>query len=179
MIIEPDYSYCITDFNKIVSSSAFFPELKPSFPRYFIAKYFKTKKHLSKAILFDGQVGSNYFHFFSDILNKVWLFDKIDDNSSIPIIIGERTYNTKYFQYLLANTFIKEYNWVVQQQGEYLEVDALYFIRPMPYKKAYFNKTKALFSYVNNANKDRKVFLNRSVKSGRYIENFLKSNRFF
>jgi len=98
IIIEPEYSYCITDFNKIISSSAFYPKLTPSFPKCLIYTFLKTKnKYFTKALLFDGQVGCNYFHFFSDIVNKLWLIKNIENEYNIPIIIGEKHLNLNTF----------------------------------------------------------------------------------
>ena len=171
IIIEPNYSYCIVDFNKIIGLSAFYPNLVPSFPRYLLNLVFKRRKHFDKAILFDGQVGCNYFHFFSDIINKIWLVQKIENHFNIPIIIGEKTYKTKYFQFLLKNSDIKRYNWIVQEAHEYINVDELVFIRPMPYKREYFEKIKKIIIEKDSVD-NRRIFLNRSKSTGRYIENF-------
>ena len=45
IIIEPDYTYSITDFNRIILSGAFYPALKPSVPRYLFSKFKKKKKN--------------------------------------------------------------------------------------------------------------------------------------
>ncbi len=171
IIIEPDYSYCITSFNKIILSSAFYPNLTPSFPRYLLNTVFKRKKYFNKAVLFDGQVGCNYFHFFSDIINKIWLIQKIENHFDIPIIIGEKTFNTKYFQYLLNHSDFKKYNWTIQKANEYLMVDELILLRPKPYKKEYFEKIKNIV-LPKDSFENRRIFLNRSINTGRYIENF-------
>lgn len=171
IIIEPDYSYCITDFNKIIQSSAFYPSLTPSFPRYILNFLKKHNSFYHKAILFDGQTGSNYFHFFSDIFNKIWLIQKIENYENIPIIVGEKTYKTKYFQHLLKHPEIKKLNWVVQQKNQYIMTNELFFVKPMPYKKEYFERIKKML-IKHDSNGSRRVFLNRNKKTGRYIENF-------
>lgn len=173
IIIEPDYSYCITDFNKVVRSSAFFPKLVPSFPRYIMNFAKRNNEYIPKAILFDGQVGQNYFHFFSDVLSKIWLIQKIDGYQNTPLIIGEKTFKTSYFKYLYENTEIKNYNWYVQKHGKYIVCDEIYLVKPMPYSKAYLEKEKSLLIEKDNDLK-RRVFLTRSKKSGRYIENFFE-----
>ncbi len=170
IIIEPDYSYCITNFNKIIVSSAFYPNLIPSFPRYLFNRLFKHRKYFNKVILFDGQVGCNYFHFFSNIINKIFLIEKNENYLNIPMIIGEKTYNTKHFQYLLNNSNFKQYNWIIQKNNEYFIVDELIFINPLPYKKEYFEKIKKIL-ITKDSTDNRRVFLNRSKDVGRYIEN--------
>lgn len=172
IIIEPDYLYCITDFNKIISTSAFYPNLKPSLPRYFLSLLRKKQIKIPQAILFDGQVGLNYFHFFSDVLSKIWLIKKIENYKNIPLIIGEMLYNTKYFQYLLTHSELKKFNWIIQKRNQYITVVDIYFIKPMPFKNEYFEKTNAMLLKHQNQNRVKKIFLNRSVKSGRYIDNF-------
>ncbi|MDZ4845537.1 MAG: glycosyltransferase family 61 protein [Chitinophagales bacterium] len=171
IIIEPEYSYCITDFNKIISSSVFFPKLLPSFPNYVLA-LFRPKEKIQTAILFDGQVGTNYFHFFSDILSKIWLFKHIPNSGQLPIIIGHKTYATPYFQYLLQHSDLGKYNWVVQKQGQYIQTQELYLLRPMPYEKSYFTKIKLLLNLPGVPAANRRVFLTRSKKAGRYLDNF-------
>lgn len=171
IIIEPDYSFCITDFNKIIKTSVYYSKLSPSFPRYFLSRLKNKNSFYPKVILFDGDMGCNYFHFFSDVFNKYWLLQKIDDYENTPVIIGEKTYKKKYFQYLLKYSDIKKINWVVQRNNEYISAGEVYFIKPMPYKKEYFEKTKKIL-IKQDSSESRRVFLNRSEKTGRYIENF-------
>lgn len=171
VIVEPDYSNCIADFNKVLYSSTFFEEMPPSFPRYLLS-FFKKRKKLDRAILFDGRVGINYFYFFTEVINKMWLLDKIEGYKNITFIIGERTFNRKYFQYVYHNSELKNYNWIVQGRDEYIEIDELYLLRPMQYEGRYFESMKRLLDKGENKNINRRVFLNRSVKARRYVENF-------
>ncbi len=168
--IEPDYGYCLIEFNKVIKSSVFFEKLKPSFPRY-VLNLFKNKTYLDKAILFDGKVGCNYFHFFSDTISKLELIKEIPDYKNLPLIISRKTFEKKYFQYLFENTDIKKYKWIIQEDNEYIKTNGIYILKPMPYKKEYFSKIKSLV-VPDNINNKKNIFLNRSIKTGRYIENF-------
>jgi hypothetical protein len=171
-IIEPDYSCAIVRFNKIFQPSVFSTSLKPSFPRY-ILSFFKKKRRYEKAIIFDGYAGANYFHFFSDVFHKTWMFEEIIGYEKIPIIISEKIYHKKYFQYILKNTELSKLDWVIQKTGEYISVKETWFLKPMPYKYEYFKKTKQLLIGKPETNDDqRKLFLNRSNETGRYINNF-------
>lgn len=171
VIIEPDYSYCIISFNKIISCTAFYPWLLPSYIQY-VLSFFKQKKKLGSAILFDGDIGANYFHFFSDVINKIWLLDTIENGNELPLIIGEKTYNTKYFQHFLKNTDLKRYKWVVQKKGEYIQVNNIYILRPLPYNKKYFEYINAVLNIPSDEKTNRRIFIDRSEKVGRRIRNF-------
>ena len=116
-------------------------------------------------------VGTNYFHFFSDVIGKIWLLSYIPNGNSLPLIIGEKSYNTKYFQYLLKNTELSEFNWVVQKPDEYIKVRTAYLLKPMPYDSHNFARIKQMLN-LPKAESTRRVFLNRSKESGRYIENY-------
>lgn len=172
-IVEPQYASAITGFSNIVQYSLFYEDLKPSVPAYLNFKTSGKAKKLASAILFDGNVGNNYFHFYSDVLHKLWVLEKHGIDTAIPLIISKETFDTKYFQYFLGNTNLSEKNWIVQD-GEYLQVDELYLVRPMPYEGTYWKKTKDLLlgsgAFINEGKK-RKVFLNRRAEFGRYIRN--------
>lgn len=171
VVIEPDYGYCITGWNKIAGAGVYFPKLKPSFPRYIAARLKGNVEHIGKAILFDGRLGNNYFHFFSDVLSKLWLLDQFPELKTYPLVIGHKVYDTRYFQYLLNNTELKNRNWLVLKPGQYLQATEIVFIRPAQYSKTYFLRTKALLNLRDNPAENRRVFLNRNIKSGRYISN--------
>lgn len=165
--------YCITDFNIIIQASVFFKALVPSFPRYLLS-FFKRKKTYPKVIIFDGQVGTNYFHFFNDILNKIWLIFEIDNYKKIPVLVGHKTYNTKWFKFLIQNKEFASINWIIQSSGTYIKTQEVIFINPMPYSKDYFSRLRNLEIIDTNIVKksNLKIFLNRTVSSGRYISNF-------
>ena len=173
IVIEPEYAHCITGFNIIVKSSVFHPGLTPSFPRYILHFFNRNRSFYPKVILFDGQVGTNYFHFFSDVFSKIWLIQKIEGYENLPIIIGEKTFNTKYFQRLLRQPEIKKLNWVIQKKNHYISTNELFLVKAMPYKKEYFAKVKKML-IDQDSTVSKRVFLNRSKKTGRYIENFLE-----
>lgn len=171
VIVEPNYSYCISGFNKIISFTAFYPWLLPSYVQY-ITSFFRKKKKVHTAILFDGDIGANYFHFFSDVINKIWMLPNIENGLELPLIIGEKTYNTKYFQHFLKRTDLKKYNWLVQKKGEYIEVENIYILHPFPYEKKYFEKTRSVLNVPAKENVNKRIFIDRSDKVGRRISNF-------
>lgn len=171
IIVEPDYGYCIKGTRTVLSDSVFYPGLKPSLPCFW-ASFFKNKPNIKSAILFDGKVGLNYFHFFSDVLHKLWLIEKFPALKSIPLIVSEEVFNKKFFQFFYSLPEIRNYNWLVQKKGEYISLKEVYLLHPMPYAAEYFKKTKKLVLGETIVLPGRRVFLNRSEKSGRNLANF-------
>lgn len=169
VVIEPQYGACIWGGRYIIPSSLFFSNLKPSVPRFLLRRHGSTP--IEKLILFDGKIGGNYFHFFSDVFHKIWLLDKIPNVSDYTIIISKKTFETLYFQYFHQSTFVGKLQWYVQGTSEYIKTRDLVLLHPMPYEPLYFSKTRALLSLPNTI-PFRKLFLTRSVKSGRFISNF-------
>ena len=171
IIIEPDFSQCITGGYKILTSSVKLGGPAPSFPKYLLS-FLRPKKRIATAILFDGDAGNNYFHFFSDVINSIWLLPEIKDYKDIPFIINIETCRTKYFQYFLKHTELKDLQWIVQEEGQYIEVDQLYLIRPMPYEGEYYKHLRSMPGIGEIGGKSNKrIFLNRSPRSGRFIKN--------
>ena len=171
VIIEPDFSQCITGFNKILISSVRYEGPPPSFARYMLS-FFKHKTKLPVAILFDADAGNNYFHFYSDMINAIWLLPMIEGYKDIPLIIRSETYDSGYFQYFLRNTDLKDLTWIVQKRGEFIEVGKLYLVKPMPYEGEYYKRLRSMPGiYRAGGERSRKIFLDRSQRSGRFIKN--------
>jgi len=171
--IEPQYGIVIKSGRNIFAPSHQFTDLFPSAPRFLKAQLQNENVlEIERAVLFDGALGSNYFHFFSNVLSKLWVLEQYLNLKETPIIIHQKTYNTKYFQYLLNETSLGEYPWVVQHGRQYIKVKELYFSKPMPYELAHWSKTQKLLGVIPQEKEyAKKVFLSRSVKSGRFIEN--------
>jgi len=171
VLIEPQYCYCIVWLRKIVLSGAFYPRFKPSFLKVLFSYFSFNRTNCPRIIIFDGHVGTNYFHFFTDILNKIWLINKIPGYEHIPILIGHNTFKTHYFQYLIKNTRLKDFNWQVQKENQFIKSAEVYFVRPMPYGGNYYKELRGLLDlpYIEV---NRKIFLTRNSQVGRYLDNF-------
>jgi len=170
-LIEPSKKICIKGFRTLILESFSSGKDKPSLYKYLIFKLtFKKKTKIDKAILFDGTLGLNYFHFFSDILNKIWLLEKLDFEEDIPLIIPKETFEKTYFQYFYNNTELKNKNWIVQDSNSWIEVNSLHLIKAFPYEKTYWKKTVNLINKVHDG-VYKNIFLSRSMKAGRYLKN--------
>ena len=174
-IIEPSLCYAIVGFNKIIGPSIYAHEIKPSVGKYIKHRFFNTGNNisLSKAILFDGSIGTNYFYFFAEVLNKLYVLEKHNIDKSIPVIIGRKVFNTKYFQYLYQNTEVRSWNWLVQQDNDFVTCQSLYIINPTPFNKLHWNKTLSLIAHLKSPAKPfRRLFVTRPKEFRRRLKNY-------
>jgi len=170
-LIEPTNKICIKGFRTIIRESLSSDSLRPSLLKYikFKLSFIKSVK-VEKAVYFDGILGFNYFHFFSDIISKIWLLEKYDIDNNLPLIISKGIFEKTYFQYFYQNTPLKNRNWIVQDDNMWLNVSSLYIIKPFAYDAKYWKKTIDLVKPQHN-NSSKKIFLTRSVSAGRYLRN--------
>jgi hypothetical protein len=173
IIIEPDYLNCLRFPFTIVKASAHYPKLKPSLPRYLLS-LFKSKQRIDECVLFDGQLSDNYFHFFTDVANKVIVL-KEHGMLHLPFVISEKMFKKRYFQFLLNETdFFKDINWYVLKANEYIRCKKVYICAPMPYEAEYFDHLRSSLGIEHSKDLSQRIFLNRSKKSGRNIKNWEK-----
>lgn len=131
------------------------------------SRFLGQRKKLDKAILFDGSMGINYFHFMSDVLHKVYLLEEHTE-IDCPLLVGAQVFSKPFFQFLINQTELKKYDW--QSVNEAIYVDELYVARPMPYYSEYWKRTKSLFIEKDKPTTTQKaIFINR--KGTRRITN--------
>lgn len=166
--VEPQYGYAVDGLRTIIGASIRTRNNLPSPLPMLKAKLFGRKTRLKRAILFDGSMGINYFHFLSDVLHKVYLleeFIKLD----CPLLVGTQVYSKPFFQFFITQTELSKLNW--QAIDLPIEVEELFIARPMPYGKEYWLRTKNLFiknDSIQNSNKT--IFINRT--GTRHITNW-------
>jgi hypothetical protein len=163
-IIEPSHSYAIVGFNKIVRQTIFFHHTKPSTSQYLKYRLLNTGREISldEAVIFDGNLGVSYFHFFADVMNKLWVLERHNFDEATPLIIARRVFECKYFQYLYHNTTLKNRNWLIQNEEDFITCRSLYVVNPAPYNKLYWDKTVGLVENIrSNAEPFRRLFLTR------------------
>jgi hypothetical protein len=167
-IVEPQYGYAVDGLSTIIGASIRNQNNFPSPIPMLKAKFLGRKLKLNKAILFDGSMGVNYFHFLSDVLSKIYLLEKFTE-IDCPLLVGEVVWSKPYFQYLISETRLSKYDWQPIKQP--VEVWELFISRPMPYRNEYWQKTKALLVSSDNLLSERKaIFINRT--GTRHITNF-------
>lgn len=169
--IEPDFSYFLRRPRTLLTVSMFYSGTIPSLPRFIKSQLLKTS-NLEECVLFDGQVGKNYFHFFSDVINKIWLIKK-KGLDHLPLIIQSEVYDKSYFQYIYTQTtLLKGLHFFIQEKGQYIQCNKVHLLKPLPYDPEYFQLLRKAILPQKHEKPFRKVFLNRIRTSGRYIENF-------
>ncbi len=171
VIIEPTYFYCLNYPNIFHLDTAFYEKLTPSLPK-FLMSYFEKKKLIDECIIFDAQVGLNYFHFFSDVLSKIILVRE-HNVGHIPLLISKVLYEKHYFQYFLHSTNLFEgLDWVIIE-NEYIISKKTYVIKSMPYEKKYFASIRNSIHFERyKLQSNQRLFLTRSIESGRTIRNW-------
>ena len=171
LYIEPLFGMGLHGLRFIDPTTVSFWGTNPSFSGYITSKWRK-KNTLESAVIFDYNLGLNYFHFFNDVLPKLFL---IDSNSleNYPLLIHERIFNCKHFQFLFQELeFVRNRPWLIVQDNTYFEVRQSWHIKPMGYQTTYQTKIQELLiKFKSKLEPSKKIFLNRSLKSGRNISN--------
>jgi capsular polysaccharide biosynthesis protein len=129
---------------------------------------FGQKLKLKKAILFDGSMGINYFHFLSDVLHKMYLLEEYTA-TDCPVLVGPAVWSKPFFQYFIRETELSKFDW--QPIVEPVQAQELWIARPLPYGKDYWLRTKGLFIRQDLILDEIKaIFVNRT--GTRHITNF-------
>ena len=166
--IEPKRGLVLYGFNNIAGFSRAHAYTYPNIMAFQFAKYFKTMETLNNAIYFDGYAGSNYYHFFHDVLNSYWTLIQISNYQNLPILIGEETLSKPYVQFVLENTELKNLKWKTIKKNQWLRINHL--IKPIA-SDLVWKKTARLWPVYTKKSPFRKIFLTRPRKDGRYIRN--------
>lgn len=136
--------------------------------------YFKKRKvtHVEKIISLRDTGEENYFHFFNDVLAKIFFLQEHGLNlKEYALVISTKLHTKHYFQYLVTHTFLSSLTWHVQQAAEWIQFDEAVFCKPYTHTKKYLDKAVELVKPKTIADGNRRVFLTRSAASLRFIEN--------
>jgi capsular polysaccharide biosynthesis protein len=168
--VEPQYCYAVDGLRTIIGGSIRTRSNLPSPVPMLKARLLRHRKNLKKAILFDGSMGINYFHFLSDVLHKMYLLEEYTA-IDCPILVGKAVWSKPFFQYFIKDTALNRFDW--QPVTEPVKSDELWIARPLPYRTEFWQKTKQLFIQDDHRLPDFKaIFVNRSSLGTRHISNF-------
>lgn len=163
-LVEPERCIAIVGSNKFVEQTTILNHHYPYIFPFLFKKLFPKK--IGQAVLYDGYGSSNNYHHFVNAVNSLQMLDKADLPPGIPFIINEKSFNSRFFQYLYAhNEKFRSFNWVVQKPSEWLQVHKLYRLQCVHFGKAPWLKTLELYK-PKPQQSFRKVFLSRD--SSRY-----------
>jgi hypothetical protein len=173
LAIDPETGWAVAERNRLIYPSLGFANAphvrKPGIGRLL----FKGKVVRYKSIISLRDTGEeNYFHFFNDILPKLWF---LQENSRLDpeacIVVSDKLWRRPYFQYYLNATELKTYRWYVQQD-EWVIADRGIFCKPFTHSKRYLSRAVELARPLFNPSTiSKRVFLTRPRASLRYIEN--------
>lgn len=172
--IDPKVGWGVTLARRLIYPSLGFASAPHVHKPEFAEMYFRKRKitALKNVISLRDTGEENYFHFYNDVVAKLYLLEehKIDVRD-FSIVISERLYSKQYFQYVLNNTYLKSLRWHVQQPHEWIKFERAVFCKPFTHTRRYFDKTIELVKHVVPSHDERRVFLTRPTRSLRFIEN--------
>jgi hypothetical protein len=169
--IEPTYGWAIVSPNRVVYSSLALSrtpfQRKPD-----LIKFLFSKKviEVARAISLRDTGEENYFHFYNDVLAKIFFLKKNNfDFEGTKIVVSKKLWEKTYFQYYLQNnSAIQSLPWLIQDD-EYIKCDTAVFCKPLTHNLDIWRSLIAPIA--KHGNGRRKVFLTRSKKRLRFIEN--------
>ncbi len=171
--IEPDYGWGIVKRNKLVyyslGVSRTWFQNKPNFVK-FLTK--KDVMHITQAISLRDSGEENYFHFYNDVLGKLFFLQQHNISvKTIPVIISKKLWDKEYFRFYFKNSaFLQSLQWIVQDQ-QYIQTDSIFFAKPLTHRKDLWDEIISPFVSQRNIPQSRKIFLTRSKSRLRFIEN--------
>ncbi len=170
--VEPTRFILIKGVNQLIKESIVFDWYRISYRRYINAIIKDNVMQLDKAVLFDAKIGLNVFHFYNDILVK--LFIAGENFPSFPLLISERLYTSKLFQFYFQFEMINRLQWVVVPEGKYTFIKEAVLIKAKEYDA---QKLKIIADLAHTKinivyKKGLRLFVNRKDSASRYISNF-------
>jgi hypothetical protein len=128
--------------------------------------------HVEQAILLRHPWGdNNYFHFYNDILPKMGLLSDLNLFSDLPIIVGQKLYNSSYFQTAIKLANLQDRSWILQNK-EYIKVDQSICIRSHELtKQGIFRNLRLLNLDISSPRENKKILLLRPPNTQRNLAN--------
>lgn len=169
--IEPECGWAIISPNQLVYESLAFSraihQRKPSLTKFFLRKETRV---VDKAISLRDGGEENYFHFYNDVLSKIfYLRDQGIDVHQYSVIVSKKLSDKPYFKYYLDHSdFLKSLTWIVQN-SEYIHCKLVIFCKPMTHSLKLWREFIA--PGVAVAKDGRRIFLTRDKNRMRFIEN--------
>ena len=174
-IIEPRVGWALTDNNKLI-----YPSLGFSRVEYLLKPFLKVLRmrtqqleEYEELISLRDTGEENYYHFYNDVLAKLFfLEEKLDLDSTIPILVSAKLYRKSVFQYFLQHPYLRDRKWVIQDR-QYIRSHKTYFCKPLTHTAHYYERICALVQLPDlvSVGPERHIFITRSPKRLRFIEN--------
>lgn len=176
-VIEPKYGWAMSADKQLIYPSLGFSRVSylPK-PDAQIRKVRLDKLPAHEVLVSLRDTGEeNYYHFYNDVLAKLFfLEEKLNLPYETPLLIAETLYKKSFFQYFLQHPYLKNRTWVIQKEGEYIRSKKTYFCKPLTHTASYYERIRQLVQPQDLApvgSGERRVFITRSPKRLRFIEN--------
>lgn len=173
--LEPRIGWAISLSKHLVFPSLGFAEAhhvhKPSLIDLYLKK--NTVVHLNKIISLRDTGEENYFHFFNDVLPKLYfLQDREIDISTYTVVISYRLFEKPYFKFFMNTNVFGNLQWHIQGADQWIKFEKAIFCKPYTHTKKYFDRSIELARKTPGNHSGKRFFLTRSRSSLRFIENF-------
>ncbi len=172
-IIEPKYGWPMTSNYQLIYDCFSYSHQKIVPVPSVLSLFNKKKKCINKVISFREIFDFGYWHFFADVLHKMYLLNAYNVvDKQTPILVSNSLASQPYFKFFAENTSIFDGREIIVQDEFLVIAEQAFFIKPMPHKPSYYFQTSELVrSRKGDMSRKRKVFLNRSASRGRFISN--------
>jgi len=178
-LIEPDYGWAIVGRRRLLYFSLGIsrtPFLRK--PRIFPLLFLRRVEHLEGAISLRDTGEENYFHFYNDVLTKIFLLRennvKIED---YPLIISKKLWEKDYFQfYLNKSRLFQNLKWVIQDR-QYIEVKSSWFCKAITHSPVFLKGAFPPFPVATTS--PDKIFVTRNRSRLRHLDNDIEVEGLF
>ena len=174
-LIEPRSGWALTADNQLIYPSLGFSRVdylrKPALAALRMRN--KPVEEYAELISLRDTGEENYYHFYNDVLTKLFfLEEKLGVGAEVPILIAAALYKRAYFQYFRQHPYLRDRTWVVQD-GQYVRSRKTYFCKPLTHTTSYYGRIRELArpADVVRTGAERRIFITRSPRRLRYIEN--------
>lgn len=172
-LIEPRVGWALAPGNKLIGPSLGLgaaPHVRrPSFSETYLRR--PKISALKKVISLRDSGEENYFHFYNDIITKIFHLERHGiATDEYTFVVSARLFNKEYFQRFITKANIPPSRFYVQQ-NEWISFERAIFCKPMTHDKGLLKKIFELMSGHTAPLEERKIFLTRDRQTFRYIEN--------
>lgn len=171
--IEPDFGWAIVQPNRIVyyslGVSRTWFQRKPN-----LLKFLRRKNiiKLKMAISLRDSGEENYFHFYNDVLSKLFFLQHHGVDVKVhPVIVKKKLWDKEYFQYFREHVpLLKSLHWIIQDE-QYIQCDSVYFCKPLTHRLDLWNDILKFFPAISSTHSYDRIFLTRQKGRLRFLEN--------
>jgi hypothetical protein len=173
VFIEGRTGWGIVERNKLIYFSLGFARAphvhKPDIYKTFLRQRVEVRLPLVISLRDTGE--ENYFHFYNDIVPKLFLLQEFRYfNAEAYLLVSKRLWEKPYFQSFIDMAEMVKLKWYVQDK-EWIRSNHVIFCKPYTHTKKYLDDIVNLTKSNKARGLERKIYLTRKAASLRYIEN--------